>query len=537
MAIVLLWNACSKDSPVGNNSDLGPDPDPYPEAPNTIIALYNLRSLYTGEDVTLTKENMSGTHQLAVVVTSDHSAGNLPDGWLVAQDRRHQNMLRGITIPLEAGEAAKYVPGDSLVIDVEGGILTRINNHLQLTNIQPENIVKIASRRHISENRLSIEAIAADPNTYESTFITTETALGFTPAAVRGDNLSGNKALVSGTAQLTLSTRMDSPLADLAAPLTARFSGIISNTTNGPVLYLRAETDMAVVTDFPPLNPHPDAAAFVISGWMANPSGNDTEEINGERLSHEYIQFLALRDIDFSQENFAVITCNNAGQTNGTPPAEGWVTGGSRTYKFNLTSGSVAKGQYFYLNGNSRKVNGSTSINTIPEEKSIVTHDYFSQSGYDGVGNATGGLLANSGLTFGVAAFKGTDVNHDTEPMDVVFLRNPDKTYTLFGQVNGADRGFRVTNTDYYVVTDVIKFINQYNSVDDANYINVSSVGGAGSSVSNTGDNNFLEFRGEYDIYTATWKEARSRNLISLSTTSTITDIETANSTKMTPAP
>lgn len=279
---------------------------------------------------------------------------------------------------------------------------------------------------------------------------------------------------------------------------------------------------------FDPNQPHPDAAAFVVSGWLAHPATSDA--------NHEYIQFLALRDIDFAEENFAVITCNNAGQTNGVPPAQGWATGGARTYKFNITSGTVTKGEYFYVGGTSGRINGPNSAaNSIPANKWVKQHAYKAQSGDDGIGNTVNNLLANSGLTYGVAVFRGTAVDHDTEPMDVVFLRNPQTDYTLFGPVNGENRGFRVTNTDYYTVTDVIKYINQYDALNT--YYNVASIGGAGAAVSTVGQNNFLELRGVYDVTTATWTTARSRNIIGLTTGSVLSAIETANSTKVIPAP
>ncbi|MDR2282385.1 MAG: BACON domain-containing protein [Sphingobacterium sp.] len=326
--------------------------------------------------------------------------------------------------------------------------------------------------------------------------------------AVTLDGLTGEvKIPISGT-----------PTAEGEIVMTIKLNEIEASTMPNPVT---AEV-------FDPNRPHPDAAAFVISGWLAYPNGSDA--------NHEYIQFLALRDINFSNENFTVITCNNAGQTNGIPPADGWITGAVRTYKFNITSGFIRKGEYFYVGGTSEKINGPNSAaGSIPSNKWVKKHAYNTEPGDDGIGSTTTNLLANSGLTYGVAAFRGTNINHDTEPMDVVFLRNPETSYTLFGMVNGANRGFRVTNTDYYAVTGDIKYINQYNASNV--YYNVASVGGAGATASTVGQNNFLELRGEYNVVTAKWSTSRTRNIISLTTSSVISAIETTNSTKMFPAP
>lgn len=336
------------------------------------------------------------------------------------------------------------------------------------------------------------------------------------------------------------------PITDFSVVLDAQ-SGEISIPLSGTptavgevILTLSVAGDVEVVSTIPApvsaevldLNqPHPDAAAFVISGWLANPTG--ANESGG---NYEYMQFLALRDINFANENFSVITCNNAGQTDGVPPAEGWVTGGTRTYKFNITSGTVQKGEYFYVGGTSGKINGPTSVNSIPANKWVKQHQYNVQPGDDGVGAITNGnLLAHTGLTYGVAVFRGTAVDHDTEPMDVVFLRNPIPSYTLFGLVNGEDRGFRVTNTDYYTVTDVIKYINQFDA--SGTYHNVASVGGTPASATQFAINQFLELRGVYNVVTATWTTPRSKNIATLNTNSTLADIETETSTKMFPAP
>src|SRR5690606_2139989 len=116
--------------------------------------------------ITLTRENMEGSGKLAAMVVSDHSGGNLPEGMLVVQDNRRLNLLRGISIPLGSA-AAGYVTGDSVLIDVEGAVLTRKDGFLQLLNVQPANITKVSSGNTIPVNRVNVSAILANPNNYE----------------------------------------------------------------------------------------------------------------------------------------------------------------------------------------------------------------------------------------------------------------------------------------------------------------------------------------------------------------------------------
>ena len=79
-------------------------------------------------------------------------------------------------------------------------------------------------------------------------------------------------------------------------------------------------------------------SAIVITGMLADAKGSDT--------NNEYIQFMALEEIDFAQTPYCVIACRN-NKVN----AKGWVQGSYVTYKFNLTSGRAAKGTFFYVGG------------------------------------------------------------------------------------------------------------------------------------------------------------------------------------------
>lgn len=86
-------------------------------------------------------------------------------------------------------------------------------------------------------------------------------------------------------------------------------------------------------------------------------------DVKGGDGNYEYMQFMATRNIDFSEENFSVVVTNNAGASIPTGfPSKGWATGAAatkgnaRTFKFNLTSGTVAKGEFFYVGGAANKL-------------------------------------------------------------------------------------------------------------------------------------------------------------------------------------
>ena len=229
------------------------------------------------------------------------------------------------------------------------------------------------------------------------------------------------------------------------------------------------------------------SGGVLVTGVMTDPRGNDcntnltvswynpNENANVHGDGYEYIQLMAVKTINFAVTPYSVIISRNTNTQ--TPTGKAWIEGGSRTYKFNLTQGSVARGEFFYIGGKAMALNGysSNATNTtassfdgsvqnkvwtghpieIPawasqnggttqtaggiismrEANWIRTKSYISEAGDDGVGNATtsnnSNLLSNSPNpsafpgTFGVdgiAVYEGTEVDEHTTPIDVVFF-------------------------------------------------------------------------------------------------------------------
>ncbi|HTI94662.1 MAG TPA: DUF5689 domain-containing protein, partial [Puia sp.] len=124
---------------------LGCKKDNYPGSTiSPYVAIFDVRALYKGSDVTLTTAKLGGSSLITGVVVSDHSGGNLPAGLLVLQDGRRLGELRGISVPLGA-DAAKYVPGDSVIIKVDGAVLKRVNGILEITNVPATAVTKVSS--------------------------------------------------------------------------------------------------------------------------------------------------------------------------------------------------------------------------------------------------------------------------------------------------------------------------------------------------------------------------------------------------------
>lgn len=485
LAVVLGFWGCEKDKYPGG-------------VPHNYIALLDLRGIYNGSPVTLTKDALFGGDRMAAMVVSDHRGGNSPEGLVMVQERRRLGLLRGIALDLGAAASA-YLPGDSLEIMLEGATLVRENGILQIQGLEPSDITKISSGNSITVTPVKANLIINSPGAYESTLLAIANA-GFDASYPAGTTYSGNRIINDGFGNITLHTEPGTPNADDPIPFLSNFTGIVvtPDSDTAPQLWPRSEADITVLAATAP-----KISPIVITGYLADPNGTDA--------NYEYIQLMATRDINFASNNFSVVTCNNAGAS--TPvgfPANGWATGDMRTYKINITTGNVQKGQYFYVGANKNIWGaGSTDISAA----FWVTKTYASTAG-DGFGTATSNLLANSGNAGGIAVFDLTAVTSDTIPVDVIFYGGAGSLYTA----GPPERGYKITNNDYYNVKDPI-------SLNIQPYFNMGS---NTNKLAFAAATYFSRLGGKYNIITGRWSNARTLTGVPLTGTSTLTAIEGA---------
>lgn len=487
-ALLVFWG-CKKDN--------------YPGAQiSPYIAIFDIRALYKGSEVTLTTGNMDGSHSIAAMVVSDHSGGNLPAGLLIVQDSRRLSQLRGIAVPL--GDAANdFVPGDSVIINVEGAKLNRVNGLLELVGITTDRITKVSSGNPIPINRVATNLILSDPEAYEST-LSVVVKGGFNPLPVAGDVLAGDKNLNDGFGDLTLHTEATAAFAQQPLSVSANYYGIVFNSIGkeGQLIpQLRVRTSKDVVE----LSAVIEIAPVLITGFMSDVKGGDG--------NYEYIQLLATTDIDFAATPYAVVVTNNANASTPTGfPAQGWATGGMRTYKFNLYQGKAAKGTFFYVGGAGKMINGSSST-SMASSNWIRAFNYTTSDG-DGFGTKTGGLFANSGNASGIAVFKDSVVTVNSKPVDVIFIATGGSLYTA----GPPEKGYRITNTDFYDVKNPITLEDQQYYRSGINTL---------SFVYNTADLGYFNMLGgEYNASLGKWMKARSQNNVLLTKESALSEIE-----------
>ena len=248
----------------------------------------------------------------------------------------------------------------------------------------------------------------------------------------KGATLEGSKQLNDGFGNIDLETDDKAQFASTEAPVLANYYGIVINTQQGdslvPQFRMRSGSDLAILSSTITIPP------VIITGFMSDVKGGDG--------NYEYVQFRALKDIDFSETPFALVVSNNANASTPTGvPSKGWATGGKRTYKINMYSGNVKKGDFFYVGGSGKKINGSGST-SMSSSNWIRAYDYTKNDG-DSFGLATGGLMANSGNAFGIAVFADSVVTSESVPADVVYISGG-------GSLYNSTAGYRITNNDFY---------------------------------------------------------------------------------------
>lgn len=472
------------------------------------IPIYDLRALYKGQDVELTTDNLLGSTSIAAVVVSDHSGSNLPDNLLVVQDARRLSQLRGISIDLGA-DAKSYTPGDSVLIDITGGTLKRVNNILQISGLSTSKINKLPNKVSVVPVVVQAANIARDPERYESTLLAIVDG-SFLPLPQPGDILLGDKTVNDGTGNVLLHTNAAAPFANNPLYGRANYFGIafITEAASRLVIQVRPRVSEDIIL----LNADSEPQAIIISGFMSDVRGGDG--------NYEYVQLFAVRDINFAVTPYSVVVTNNAGASNPTGfPQNGWGTGGQRTFKFNLTTGTAAKGTFFYVGGSAKMINGASST-SMATSNWIRSFNYVTTDG-DGFGNRTSGLFANSGNASGVAVFNGIVVDSSKTPIDVVMVGSGGNLYSA----GPPTVGYKIADNDLYKTIDLITLKPQryYRSGTNTNFFPYSLAD----------QGYFNQLGGKYNTTMGRWTEQRQQLPKLLEKTSPVSMIEDSLSTKL----
>ena len=235
---------------------------------------------------------------------------------------------------------------------------------------------------------------------------------------------------------------------------------------------------------------------ILISAAMINVAGSDSP--------YEYVQLIATQNINFTTHNYSVVFLNN-----GSATISGWANGGSISYKFDLTTGSVNRGDVFYVGGSGMLIDGSgsTDISSLIWIRTINT----GTTAGDGFGNANAtGVLGNAGTNAdGVGVFSGTTISYDSIPVDAIFYGAG--IGTAFNGTTTPASGYQVSTNDHYSHAQGL-FGQGTNT-----YFNF------GRNLQDT----LLAFTGTYDTIAHSWVTPRVTTYVPLTISSPISAINT----------
>ncbi len=509
-AFAVMWSACKRDNHI----------NVIKSTPSEYMANFDLRRLYRGNEVTLTKQTMSEAAYIRGQVVSDHSGGNLPQGLLFVQNSKNMgggiDSLRGIAINI-GNDAANYIPGDSVHIKIEGGTLKRVNGILQITGLTTANIEKKASGITPKVAFVTAVNIATTPERYESCLIRIYSC-EFEPN-IGVETVEGLKTFDDGTGNMRMNVGSNANFKTEFLPYSAIIQGLVIPTeTREWQIRPRVKDDFTptslTVDASIPLGPTP----VIITGFISDVLGGDG--------NYEYVQLMATQDLDFRQKSFSVIFCRNGGGLEpyaGTAPEEGWATGGNRSYKFNLTRGTVAKGTFFYVGGY-KQINGSGST-SISNANWIVSKLYANEAGDDGIGLATTGLMPNSGNPAGIGVFTTTNVTPATAPIDAIFFgssTSATSTNHVFKAASGGNPayGYLIPNNDHYNQANGATPLFRWNTTINNNMF-------AHNTPTDNPQGTFMKLGGQYSVSTNTWTVKRARTPVSMVAAAALSQIET----------
>lgn len=473
------------------------------------IAIQDLRMIHKGEDIQLNAQLLLEAEKITGVVISDHRTGNAPEGYVVIQQNR-RNIIHGISLNV-GSIAADYLPGDSIVVNVSGKSLRR-DGFLYVDNINQSDIDKIAEGYNLTIRTITGSLIYQRPNDFESTIVRIIGA-GITPSPSEDQAFVGVHRMISGADTLAVHTQTTAEFAEMDLYRNINVTGILlweADEANLASIWPRYESDIQDVSD-PEIPGDLGDMPLIITGFCNDPSGGDG--------NYEYIQLMANTDIDFTEIPFSVVVCNNAGTVLHTA---GWATGGSKTFKFNLTEGEVKKGEFFYVGGHQKMINGANST-SIAQANWIRSFQYAGagSSGFDGIGNVNANILPNSGNAGGVALFVGTNISESTIPIDVVFYGGF-ATASIINLELG--RGYRVTNNDHYQLfneehDELTPFFSMGEGKNDFRFEHHDGP-------VDTDIGYFFKLGGQFNTETREWVVPRERTLVLLEKNSTLSELE-----------
>lgn len=209
---------------------------------NPMASMYVVRSAFKGTDLQLGRNTLAGAYRTSGTVIANAASGNFPEGYLIIQDN-WRGLIRGLVLILDNATADSYAVGDSVMVELEGSLLTRSGNGpLAIKGLTASSVSRIASGREITVRPVTITELKKNLQNYENTLVSITADV--TPFPV-GEKFAGSKSLIDGgDSTLTLMTENAASFAEETIAPSAAFVGIPMATPAGSELRMRSLGDM-----------------------------------------------------------------------------------------------------------------------------------------------------------------------------------------------------------------------------------------------------------------------------------------------------
>lgn len=186
------------------------------------IAISDLKELYKGSDITLTKQVMRGeAHLMRGVVISSPADGNNMPNTLIVQGNQKQ-VKRGIALEFTDG-IENYKTGDSLVVELENAMLKKINGSLRVTGLNPSRVTVASENNMIEPLVVTVAEVLAAPAEYEGVMLKIYSSV-LDRDAISGETYLGDKPFKDATAPFVLHTEATAGFAAQILPASATFA-------------------------------------------------------------------------------------------------------------------------------------------------------------------------------------------------------------------------------------------------------------------------------------------------------------------------
>lgn len=198
---------------------------------NKYRKIYEVRETYFTSDVQLGPKTLDGASMTTGVVISDISGNNFPKEYVVIQSTDEisssttTHKCIGLVLKLDRPEENVFVPGDSLIVYLEGTVLKNVDGLLQITGVTKDKLVKVKSGIEVEPKTLTIKELYKDFDRYNSMLIRIDGEFSDIPQA--NETLGGTKKLNALSEDFVyLVTKSEAEFANRTMPRSAQYTGI-----------------------------------------------------------------------------------------------------------------------------------------------------------------------------------------------------------------------------------------------------------------------------------------------------------------------